>query len=106
MVFPKGHIPEKEIPENFFCCRRTNNVSEARHIRFAVVEQHLDLYTALREFRKEQADTESIGGRAAQHRKESQSSTEAEMGDHAGAHSISCRELLRLQGQGRYICVP
>jgi len=64
-----------------------------------------DLYTALREFQKEQADAESMVGRA-QHRKESQSSAEAEMGDHAGAHSISCRELLRLQGQGRHVYLP
>jgi len=79
-------------------------MSEAWHNRFAVVvgKHHPDLYTALQEFQKQQADTREHGGRA-QHRKESQSSAEAEMGDHAGAHSISCRELLRLQGQGRHI---
>jgi len=64
-----------------------------------------DLYTALQEFQKEQEDAESMVSRA-HHRKESQSSAEAEIGDHAGAHSISCRELLRLQGQGRHVYIP
>ncbi|CAD7001369.1 unnamed protein product, partial [Ceratitis capitata] len=39
---------------------KTNNVSEGRHNRFALLfgKHHPDLYSLLREFQKEQADTE------------------------------------------------
>jgi len=41
---------------------RTNNVSEGWHNRFRLVaaKHHPDLYSALTEFQKEQADTESL----------------------------------------------
>ena len=40
---------------------RTNNISEAWHNRFRIVvgRHHLDLYSALTELQKEQADVES-----------------------------------------------
>ncbi|KAK3931524.1 Protein-glutamate methylesterase/protein-glutamine glutaminase [Frankliniella fusca] len=40
---------------------RTNNISEGWHIRFSLVigKHHPDLYSALRELQKEQADTEA-----------------------------------------------
>jgi len=66
LFFPKRHFPEK-TPSHLWHQyesalqkrHRTNNVSEAWHNRFAFVvsKHHPDLYTALREFQKEQAES-------------------------------------------------